>query len=216
MKILSNKTINALISDSTKSDEKCGETAILEITSTVENNPLEPNRKRSARIEIDQPSKQLKIDSEVQNGVTAQHDVYVGFKTIGEIAHIEENTISGQIHQSESDDEAPEEQPIQRESGESEQTDEVIPGPAEIKPIEKQKKATKTLTNDKIIKKRTVLDMTRRIRNQNTLLEKLLQKDIRHERNVLLQCVRYVVENNFFGIGQKTDEPNNQIENSTK
>lgn len=31
-----------------------------------------------------------------------------------------------------------------------------------------------------------------------TLLEKLLENEIRHERNVLLQCVRYVVSNNFF------------------
>uniref|UniRef100_A0AAG5CVY8 FMR1-interacting protein 1 conserved domain-containing protein n=1 Tax=Anopheles atroparvus TaxID=41427 RepID=A0AAG5CVY8_ANOAO len=38
--------------------------------------------------------------------------------------------------------------------------------------------------------------------NQNTMLEKLLDSDIRHERNVLLQCVRHVVMNNFFGIGQ--------------
>ncbi|XP_026157604.1 FMR1-interacting protein NUFIP1 [Mastacembelus armatus] len=33
-----------------------------------------------------------------------------------------------------------------------------------------------------------------------TLLEMLLAPDIRHERNVLLQCVRYVVRNNFFGL----------------
>nr|CAI5862080.1 unnamed protein product [Callosobruchus analis] len=31
-----------------------------------------------------------------------------------------------------------------------------------------------------------------------TLLEKLLQSEVRHERNVVLQCVRYVVSNNFF------------------
>ncbi|XP_013401264.1 nuclear fragile X mental retardation-interacting protein 1 [Lingula anatina] len=31
-----------------------------------------------------------------------------------------------------------------------------------------------------------------------TLLEKLLANEIRHERNVILQCVRYVVRNNFF------------------
>ncbi|XP_068165608.1 FMR1-interacting protein NUFIP1 isoform X1 [Antennarius striatus] len=33
-----------------------------------------------------------------------------------------------------------------------------------------------------------------------TLLEMLLAPDIRHERNVLLQCVRYVVRSNFFGL----------------
>lgn len=31
-----------------------------------------------------------------------------------------------------------------------------------------------------------------------TLLEKLLSNEIRHERNVILQCVRYIVQNNFF------------------
>ncbi|XP_028326046.1 FMR1-interacting protein NUFIP1 [Gouania willdenowi] len=36
-----------------------------------------------------------------------------------------------------------------------------------------------------------------------TLLEMLLAPDIRHERNVLLQCVRYVVRNNFFGLEVK-------------
>lgn len=34
-----------------------------------------------------------------------------------------------------------------------------------------------------------------------TLLEKLLDSEIRHERNVLLQCVRFVVQNNFFRNG---------------
>ncbi|XP_077429897.1 FMR1-interacting protein NUFIP1 isoform X2 [Vanacampus margaritifer] len=37
-----------------------------------------------------------------------------------------------------------------------------------------------------------------------TLLEMLLASDIRHERNVLLQCVRYVVRNDFFGLEKKT------------
>ncbi|KAL7369507.1 hypothetical protein ABVT39_000971 [Epinephelus coioides] len=40
-----------------------------------------------------------------------------------------------------------------------------------------------------------------------TLLEMLLAPDIRHERNVLLQCVRYIVRNNFFGLESK---PQNQ------
>lgn len=35
-------------------------------------------------------------------------------------------------------------------------------------------------------------------RRKVTLLEKLLENEIRHERNMLLQCVRYVVQNNFF------------------
>ncbi|KAL1021700.1 hypothetical protein UPYG_G00016790 [Umbra pygmaea] len=39
-----------------------------------------------------------------------------------------------------------------------------------------------------------------------TLLEMLLAPDIRHERNVLLQCVRYIVRNNFFGLGSQTHD----------
>ncbi|NXJ83736.1 NUFP1 protein, partial [Trogon melanurus] len=38
-----------------------------------------------------------------------------------------------------------------------------------------------------------------------TLLEMLLAQDIRHERNVILQCVRYLVRNNVFGLRFKTE-----------
>ncbi|XP_076872042.1 FMR1-interacting protein NUFIP1 [Brachyhypopomus gauderio] len=37
-------------------------------------------------------------------------------------------------------------------------------------------------------------------RHRPTLLEMLLAPDIRHERNVLLQCVRYIIRNGFFGL----------------
>ncbi|XP_056157038.1 nuclear fragile X mental retardation-interacting protein 1 [Lampris incognitus] len=37
-----------------------------------------------------------------------------------------------------------------------------------------------------------------------TLLEMLLAPDIRHERNILLQCVRYIVRKNFFGLDGET------------
>ncbi|KAL8574489.1 hypothetical protein ACOMHN_060159 [Nucella lapillus] len=41
---------------------------------------------------------------------------------------------------------------------------------------------------------------------KNTLLERLLADEIRHERNVLLQCVHYIVNNNFLGaLDGKTD-----------
>ncbi|BFF96677.1 nuclear fragile X mental retardation-interacting protein 1 [Drosophila madeirensis] len=46
----------------------------------------------------------------------------------------------------------------------------------------------------------------RKTTNPNTMLSKLLASDIRHERNVLLQCVRYVCKNQFFGIGASTRE----------
>ncbi|XP_070607515.1 FMR1-interacting protein NUFIP1 [Erythrolamprus reginae] len=42
-----------------------------------------------------------------------------------------------------------------------------------------------------------------------TLLEMLLAKDIRHERNVILQCIRYVLQNDGLGwsLGSRSDAP---------
>ncbi|XP_067419248.1 FMR1-interacting protein NUFIP1 [Emydura macquarii macquarii] len=45
-----------------------------------------------------------------------------------------------------------------------------------------------------------------------TLLEMLLAQDIRHERNVILQCVRYIIRNDMFGLHLKT-EPVAETEN---
>ncbi|XP_053959675.1 FMR1-interacting protein NUFIP1 [Anastrepha ludens] len=109
-----------------------------------------------------------------------------------------------------SDDEAPEEVPIQRT------TDLPMPTQTE-KPIENTTnnasnrlppgKRTKANQPSRIQKSKSGLDYRKiHLRKQNTLLEKLLAPDIRHERNVLLQCVRYVCENNFFGIGEKRED----------
>ncbi|XP_078415637.1 FMR1-interacting protein NUFIP1 [Cetorhinus maximus] len=38
------------------------------------------------------------------------------------------------------------------------------------------------------------------LKRRPTLLEMLLARDIRHERNVILQCVRYIIENKFLGL----------------
>ncbi|XP_042316830.1 nuclear fragile X mental retardation-interacting protein 1 [Sceloporus undulatus] len=38
-----------------------------------------------------------------------------------------------------------------------------------------------------------------------TLLEMLLAKDIRHERNVILQCIRYILRNDIFGLHLQTE-----------
>lgn len=206
------KNLTTLISDTgpvTVTIEKCGEVPVSESTEMIEANELVTSRKRSASIETEQQTKQpkieLKIELETQNGVDAQQDgTLEGEKN-------EDHTILVENQQIESDDETPEEQPIQRKSDGIEQPNEANSGPTEVKTMEKPKK----YTNEKMTKKRHVLDMTRKIRNQNTLLEKLLQKDIRHERNILLQCVRYVVGNNFFGIGQKSNEQNNQMESSS-
>nr|XP_034993915.1 nuclear fragile X mental retardation-interacting protein 1 isoform X1 [Zootoca vivipara] len=42
-------------------------------------------------------------------------------------------------------------------------------------------------------------------RRHPTLLEMLLAKDIRHERNVILQCIRYILQNDIFGLHSQTD-----------
>ncbi|XP_072116919.1 FMR1-interacting protein NUFIP1 [Mobula birostris] len=39
-----------------------------------------------------------------------------------------------------------------------------------------------------------------------TLLEMLLARDIRHERNVVLQCIRYIAQNRFWGLEPKVNE----------
>lgn len=59
----------------------------------------------------------------------------------------------------------------------------------------------KVQTNHQTTRKRSHTDNfphSRFKRRKVTLLEKLLENEIRHERNMLLQCVRYVVQNNFF------------------
>ncbi|XP_074657847.1 FMR1-interacting protein NUFIP1-like [Tubulanus polymorphus] len=49
-----------------------------------------------------------------------------------------------------------------------------------------------------------------------TLLEKLLANEIRHERNVMLQCVHYIVKNNFFdkvpNSSNQTPTDNNNVD----
>ncbi|NXT77014.1 NUFP1 protein, partial [Zapornia atra] len=42
-------------------------------------------------------------------------------------------------------------------------------------------------------------------KHRPTLLEMLLAQDIRHERNVILQCVRYLIQNNVFGLHFSTE-----------
>lgn len=109
-----------------------------------------------------------------------------------------------------SDDEVPEEAPIARS------TDPPLPTKSPKRNVRRNDGASnennqlptnKLAKADKLArtnKQKSGLDYRKtRLRKQNTLLEKLLEPDIRHERNVLLQCVRYVCENNFFGIGEK-------------
>lgn len=125
---------------------------------------------------------------------------------------VEETVSECQIHDDaeindENQGEAPDEQPVERNT-----TTEVVSSisPANENNSSSTRKRKRNRKAALIVEKRntvTLLDLEKRYRNQNTMLEKLLQKDIRHERNVLLQCVRYVVQNNFFGIGNENNLP---------
>lgn len=73
-----------------------------------------------------------------------------------------------------------------------------------IKPV-KQASTSRNNTLNKRIKKKNkknkCLAMKSNLSGLNrkpTLLQQLLANEIRHERNIILQCVKYVVENNFF------------------
>ncbi|XP_030571251.1 nuclear fragile X mental retardation-interacting protein 1 isoform X2 [Drosophila novamexicana] len=101
-------------------------------------------------------------------------------------------------------DEAPEELPIERKT----ETDSAPSTTKEqINPKATEKCKSNTVSNVKRPAPKKVhsglnYKRARRVSHQNTMLSKLLAPDIRHERNVLLQCVRYVCEQNFFGIGK--------------
>lgn len=109
------------------------------------------------------------------------------------------------VPNNDSDDEPPEELPIKHES-EFNCTEMKMDKPQTESNASVLKRSNNSIgesgpSDSKKSKKPTLLDLSKRYRKQNTLLEKLLEKDIRHERNVLLQCVRYVVANEFFGVG---------------
>ncbi|KAH8266136.1 hypothetical protein KR038_006507, partial [Drosophila bunnanda] len=99
-----------------------------------------------------------------------------------------------------SSDEAPDEEPFQRVTETIVQTDPPKPQP---KDESKSKIAPKRAAPKRVYGLN--FKKARKTTPQNTLLSKLLETDIRHERNILLQCVRHVCERNFFGIGQSRD-----------
>lgn len=108
-------------------------------------------------------------------------------------------------------DDGPEEKPIERNIPAYKiMKDQQPVKPSELCPKETIQKCEKTSEagrkpKQNVIKRKSGLDYRKaKVRKQNTMLEKLLEADIRHERNVLLQCVRYVCENNFFGVEKPT------------
>ncbi|KAM3964837.1 nuclear FMR1 interacting protein 1 [Aphomia sociella] len=83
-------------------------------------------------------------------------------------------------------------------------------GPEEVK-IEKSldiETVSKEIQSDSSKKQLTKKTIGREVKHKSyttmksklpsTLLQKLLHKEVQHERNVILQCIRYVIKNNYF------------------
>jgi nuclear fragile X mental retardation-interacting protein 1 len=89
------------------------------------------------------------------------------------------------------DDEEPIEEKIEKNQYEDDQIVDIAPPkPRNNGNLKRKSKTTGPL-----------LDYSKlRRTSANPLLEKLLQSDIEHERNVILQCCRFIVKNNFFDL----------------
>lgn len=102
------------------------------------------------------------------------------------------NLISSNAINVTDDDEPPVEMKIIRHRDEDDNcTNETVNESRRVHKERKNKKA-------KLKKNQPIKTNVYNRRRKPTLLEELLREEIRHERNVLLQCVRYVVNKNFF------------------
>ena len=115
------------------------------------------------------------------------------------------------VEQDEDSDDAPSEVPIVKvdpktipgdklysgQVGEEVSTNKVQKKP-EIKPTGRQQQQQKRKAEP-----RPKFKLVQKPRRNPTLLENLLSSEISDERADILQCVRYVCEKNFFGIGKK-------------
>uniref|UniRef100_A0A1B6E3R7 Uncharacterized protein n=1 Tax=Clastoptera arizonana TaxID=38151 RepID=A0A1B6E3R7_9HEMI len=124
---------------------------------------------------------------------------------------LSENTVNENIKLSNTHSEldldtGPEEAPIQHEdeqhdyNGKVNKIDEKIHNNHRSKENAPEKMPENVVQNkiEKVVKRNVPYNtrFTQR-RRRHTLLEKLLKKEITHERNVILQCIRFVVQNNF-------------------
>lgn len=155
---------------------------------------------------------ELTVENPMENQSTIDEaSISVEYKPtdVAETPELEPEVVS-------SSDEAPEEAPIERKTEPSED-----PAPVKSTIEEKSEALDKPIPSIESKKgaikrpmaKKRVLGLNykraRQMTKQNTMLAKLLEPDIRHERNVLLQCVRYVCEQNFFGIGSNGSSTQN-------
>ncbi|VEN50197.1 unnamed protein product [Callosobruchus maculatus] len=120
---------------------------------------------------------------------------------------IPQKTTTHQTNQS--DDEPPDEIKTEKIAVDSTLSDRSTPCKQKValkNNARKRKRVPARQRNTKQIhRKSSVADTSKRrefpyefTKRKVTLLEKLLQSEVRHERNVILQCVRYIVSKNFF------------------
>ncbi|XP_072747432.1 FMR1-interacting protein NUFIP1 isoform X2 [Anoplolepis gracilipes] len=119
-------------------------------------------------------------------------------------------------YESEGDDEGPEEEPIKRIKIEKLQDNKITKNAVheEMSDIQECKKENdksnnksgKTIAKFQDKQKHEINRVIDRKNNNflyryhNKLLEKLLSRSIQHERNLICQCVKYIIENNFFDL----------------
>lgn len=117
----------------------------------------------------------------IENSTAASASFKISVKPIEKLIDIDKLS-STQCHVKSDDDSGPEELQIVKENL----------GPDTNIPLNKNKR--------KISHKKQIVRKVTRLRKKlpSTLLEKLLQNEIQHERNIILQCVRYIVDNKFF------------------
>lgn len=119
-------------------------------------------------------------------------------------ALVDDKKSKDNVHAVLSDDEPPVEVKIIKQPTRTEHLNENL-SKTDVTSFKGKRKRTKRQhTSSKKLKTRKVNYSNKsfsanRFKKRNvTLLEKLLNSEIQHERNVLLQCVKYVVQNNYF------------------
>ncbi|XP_066585834.1 FMR1-interacting protein NUFIP1-like [Prorops nasuta] len=63
---------------------------------------------------------------------------------------------------------------------------------------ESNKKVQNRLTQPKMDMRNSNSSINNNQRNKPQLLQRLLARDIQHERNLIFQCIKYITDNNFF------------------
>ncbi|XP_037944880.1 uncharacterized protein LOC119677554 isoform X2 [Teleopsis dalmanni] len=102
-------------------------------------------------------------------------------------------------------DDAPDEIPISHSCNGTNLPTNLIPSKVQKKDedlcLTSISRMTRTPVNQKKFKRKIGLDYRKlKATKPNTLLGKLLESEVRHERNILLQCIRFVCDNNFFDL----------------